>query len=148
VPTAKYTARANALVEAMDIALALALHGAMPRAHRKAYATHVGLLERMALSPAPRFATLASLAHLEADFFTYWNEATGKHVEKFWREVGKRGLPFERTNVVGDVLARARINTRLEYDVVLDALSTKLPVGKQRTLTKLVGDFEKRAGRR
>jgi hypothetical protein len=94
VASAKYTARANALVEAMDIALAL--RDAMPRAHRKAYATHVELLARMALQPAPGFAKLSSLAELETEFFEYWNEAAGRHVETFWREVAKRGLPFDR----------------------------------------------------
>lgn len=140
--SAKYVARANALVAAMDIALAL--REAMPRADRKAYATHLALLERMVLDPAPGFAKLASLAYLEADFFGYWNEASGRHVERFWREVAKRGLPFERTDVVGDVLARGRIKTRVEYELVVDAMTAELPATKQRKLSKLIGDYEMR----
>jgi hypothetical protein len=142
VVSAKYAARANALVEAIDIALALC--DSMPRAHRKAYATHLALLERMVLHPAPGFAKLASLAYLEADFFTYWNEAAGKHVEKFWREVGKRGLPFERTDVIGDVLARGRIKTRIEYELAVDALGPALGAAKQRKLSALIGEYELR----
>jgi hypothetical protein len=95
VPSAKYTARANALVEAIDLARQLV--AALPRAQRKAYATHLEVLERMVLDPAPGFAKLASLAELEVDFFTYWNEAAGKHVDAFWRVVAMRGLPFERS---------------------------------------------------
>jgi hypothetical protein len=104
VPSAKYAARANALVEAMDIALAL--RDAMPRTHRKAYATHIALLERMVLQPAPGFAKLACLADVEADFLGYWNETTGKHVDRFWREIAKRRLPFERVAVIRGELRR------------------------------------------
>ena len=145
MPSAKYTARANALVEALDIARTLVT--AMPRADRKGYATHLELVERMALDPAPAFAKLASLAYLETDFFTYWNEAAGKHVERFWREVAKRKLPFERHDVIGDILARGRISSRIEYELAVDAVGV-LAAAKQRKLSKLIGDYEKRAGRR
>lgn len=144
-PSAKYLARAHALVEALDIARALV--SSMPRADRKGYATHLELTERMALDPAPAFAKLASLAYLESDFFTYWNESAGKHVERFWREVAKRKLPFERRDVIGDVLERGRIKTRIEYELAVDAVGV-LGAAKARKLSKLIGDYEQRAGRR
>jgi hypothetical protein len=145
MPSAKYVARANAFVDALDIARGLVV--SMPRAVRKGYATHLELLERNALDPAPPFAKLASLAYLETEFFTYWNEAAGAHVDRFWREVAKRKLPFERHDVIGDILARGRIKTRIEYELAVDAIGV-LPAAKQRKLSKLIGDYETRAGRR
>ena len=42
--------------------------------------------------------TLAGLRHLEATFFTYWNETSGPHVNRFWQLVTDNDLSYARTD--------------------------------------------------
>jgi hypothetical protein len=73
-------------------------------------------LKTLAQQP-PR--TLTGLRSLEAAFVAYWNEASGQHVNRFWELIAEAGLPYERTDVVGDVLKRGSIRTSAEYESLL-----------------------------
>jgi hypothetical protein len=124
-PSAKYLARATAFAEAVDIGLTIAKAGP-----DIAWQDWEELFKRPAIEPEPVFATLKSLAYLEDAFFTYWNEASGEHVERFWERVAKRGLPFERKHLVREVLARGRIRTEMEYQAIVDCLVMLQPLGR------------------
>lgn len=117
------------------------------------YARWVKGLARRALEPEPAFANLKSLAFLEDAFFTFWNESTGAHVRRFWHSIAERGLPFERKDIVGDVLLRGRIRTRIEYDHVTDGLVVlrqegKISATEQRRLSAMLDEYEARSRRR
>jgi hypothetical protein len=118
-PSPKYLARARAFAEAVDIGVELrAAKG------EGSDGTQELLWKEQALTPEPLFANLRSLAYLEDAFFTYWNEASGEHIERFWQRVRERGLPFQRRDVVGEILSRGRINKpdghRLDRDPAAD----------------------------
>src|SRR5688500_15679197 len=97
-PSAKYLARARALADAID--LSIGIYAALPAAEQDAMMTAALEHKKMALAPEPPFANLRSLAYLEDAFLTYWNEANGEHIERFWRLVAERRLPFQRKDVI------------------------------------------------
>ena len=144
-PSAKYLARAAAFSEAIDVGTAIAQ--AVPGVAWEDWET---LYKAPALAPEPVFATLKSLAYLEGAFFTYWNEASGEHVERFWQHVAERGLPFQRRDLVREALSRGRIKTDMEYQAIVDAWVVLQQIGKlsqaeAESLSKMVEQFEQRA---
>ena len=145
-PSAKYLARARALAEAID--LSIGLYAALP-AHERGSMMKASLeRNRMVLAPEPPFANLRSLAYLEDEFLTYWNEASGEHIERFWQLVAERDLPFRRKDVVREALSRGRINNDIEYQTITDSIVIQQQIGKisraeADRLSKMLGQFEK-----
>ena len=144
-PSAKYLARAAAFAEAIDIGTAIAK--AVPGVAWENWET---LYKTSALAPEPAFATLKSLAYLEDAFFTYWNETSGEHIERFWQRVTERDLPFQRRDLVREVLSRGRIRTEMEYQTIVDAWVILQQIGKvsqteAESLSKMMEQFEQHA---
>ena len=146
-PSAKYLARAHALAEAID--LAMELYAALPAHERDAMVNHAMDCKKRALGPEPPFATLRSLAYLEDAFLTYWNEASGEDVERFWQLATERRLPFQRKDVVREVLSRGHIHNDIEYQTITDSIVIQQQIGKisraeTDSLSKMLGQYEKR----
>lgn len=139
-PSKSYVTRANALAEAAQLATEIGPRS-MLRLHRSIRAS--------ALHPDLGFATVSSLASLEPTLFTFWNESHGPHVATFWREIARRGLPFRRRDVIGEVLARGRITNRNDYDTVTDLIADEqLTATQRRRLDSMLGAYgNARAGR-
>ena len=129
-PAAEYMARARALAEAVDIAVKIAATRRDELAADDALGFWRVHVKQKALAPEPPFANLESLADLEDALFTYWNEAEGEHVERFWRLVAERGLPFKRRDVVREVLERGHIRDDVERQQVIDGLVILQQAGK------------------
>jgi hypothetical protein len=125
----EYVTRARALAQAVDIAAAVraTVLGA-PQGEMLAFERRE--IKDRALAPEPPFATLESLAYLEDAFFSYWNEASGEHIERFWRLLREQGLPFRRRDVVGEVLKRGHIEDDIEYQHVTDGIVILQQTGK------------------
>ena len=114
-PSAKYVERAGQFVRAVDIgAQVLADHSK----DRDMIKFGAELKELTKQSPQ----RVAGLRHLETAYFTYWNETTGPHVDRFWELVTAENLPFERKDVLSNVLRRGRINNAGEHETVVDLL--------------------------
>jgi len=144
-PSTKYLARAAAFAEAVDLGTEIAK--TVPEIASEDWNT---FFKVPALAPEPAFATLKSLAYLENAFFTYWNEASGEHVERFWQRVAERGLPFQREDLVREVLSRGRIRTEIEYQTIVDAWvilqqTGKLSQAEAEELSGMMQQFEQRA---
>lgn len=132
-PSAAYVARVKALAAAVEIAVAVG-----PRSIRRFHEAIRGDV----LYPRPQYATVASLAQTESEFFVYWNEGSGPHVEKFWREVARQKLPFRRRDVLAEVLAKGRITNRGDYDIVTDLLGDERLTDAQRArLDRMLGAY-------
>ncbi|MGW5366474.1 hypothetical protein [Actinopolymorpha pittospori] len=101
------------------------------------------------VSPDPPRLTVAGLRYLEEAFFTYWYEATGPHIDHFWRLVAERDLPYQRKDHIAAVLARGRIRTGPEYDAVIDNLVVLQQLGRltPADADKLVRAIDKYEGR-
>jgi hypothetical protein len=154
--TTKYLTRARAFAEAVEVGIAAYAASPPPdedglsHLPSAAYARETRKLARKALDPEPPFANVASLAYLEAAFFTFWNESTGSHVQRFWIEIAKRELPFARKDVIGAVLRRGRIRTRIEYEHVVDGMvilrqQRKISAAEERRLSEMIGEYKRRA---
>jgi hypothetical protein len=144
-PSAKYLARAQAFAEAIDIGTLIAK--AEPSV---AWQEWEALFKSPAISPEPAFASLKSLAYLEDAFFTHWNEASGAYVEHFWQQVAERGLPFQRRELVRDVLTRGRIRNEMEYQTIVDSWlilqqSGRISEAEAQRLSSMMEKFEQRA---
>jgi hypothetical protein len=144
-PGAKYLARARALAEAIDVGTVIA-----KAESDVAWQEWEALFRTPALTPEPAFATLKSLTYLEDAFFTYWNEASGAHVERFWQQVAERGLPFQRKELVREVLARGRIRNEMEYQTIVDSWLIQQQLGRiseaeAQRLSGILEKFEQRA---
>ncbi len=106
-------------------------------------------IKHMALNPQPQFKKVASLKYLENDFLIYWNEANGEDIEKFWTEILKNGIDFERKDTIQAVLKRKRIKNIHEYDSIIDKIVTAEQIGRidktqVKELNQLIGEFEQR----
>jgi len=153
-PSPAYKARARALAQAVDIAAvvrATATVQGEPQSEMQDFERRE--IKAKALAPEPPFASLESLAYVEDAFFTYWNEASGDHVERFWRLVAEQGLPFKRRDVVREVLNRGRINDDIEYQQVTDGLVIlqqigKITAGEANRLSMMLREFEEREVKR
>jgi hypothetical protein len=106
-------------------------------------------IKQMALNPEPQFKRVASIKYLENDFLTYWNEASGPEVEKFWTTLNKSGIDFERKDMLNVILKRGRIKDIHEYDYVVDSILVAEQTGKINSdqvvmLNGFLGAFEQR----
>lgn len=108
---------------------------------------------RQALEPKLAFAKLRSLAYLEEAVLTRWNEHSGPNVERFWQLAKEQGLPFERRDIIREILDRGHIRNDIEFEAATDALMILRDIGKisdeeAQKLKDMIGAFEDRGQRR
>lgn len=145
-----YKERAERLVEAIDIAEKVIVNSKSFDEKTRIHLLKWGQeIKYMALNPEPQFKKVASLKYLENDFFIYWNEADGEDIEKFWIELYKNGIDFERKDTLQAVLIRKRINDIHEYNSVIDNIVVAEQIGRidknqVKELNQLIGEFEQR----
>jgi len=100
-----------------------------------------------------KYRNLVSLKYDEVEVLTFFNEGSGPTVEYFWKRIAEEGLPYQRKDVLGDVLKRGRIRTRQEYDVIVD---TYIPAQQEGRITSeqaialgsMIEDYENRAAKK
>ena len=106
-------------------------------------------LKQMALNPEPQFKKVASIKYLENDFLTYWNESTDKEVDKFWIEIQKNGIDFEKKDTIKTVLKRGKIKDINEFYNIIGNIVIAEQIGwidqeQIIELNRMIGDFENR----
>lgn len=106
-------------------------------------------LKQMALNPEPQFKKVASIKYLENDFLTYWNESTDKEVDKFWIEIHKNGIDFEKKDTIKTVLKRGKIKDINEFYNIIGNIVIAEQIGwidqeQIIELNRMIGDFENR----
>jgi hypothetical protein len=153
-PSAKYWQRAEMFVRAIDIASDV--QGGTK--HASALAEFDREVKEMVLGQrrpgnVTGTMTLAALRSLENAFFTRFNEGSGPEVDEFWRRVAASGLPYERKDVLGDILSRGQIRSSAEYEVAVDSVVVAQQVGRinedqAAALSAMIGRYEQRQTRR
>lgn len=110
----------------------------------------LGGLEQMRqlIAATPASKSVKGLAYIEQAVVQPWNESGGEDAEKFWQAAAGAGLDFARRDVLRDVLARKRIKSRPEYEVVVDTVdadedSGKITADDAAALRKMVAAFER-----
>lgn len=106
-------------------------------------------IKQMALNPEPQFIKVASIKYLENDFLTYWNESADREVDKFWNELHKNGIDFEKKDTIQTVLKRGKIKDIHEFDNIVDNIVVAEQIGRINKeqaieLSNMIGDFENR----
>lgn len=145
-----YLQRAERLAKTIDIAEKVIIDSkSLDEKTRTHYLKWGREIKHMALNPEPQFKKVASLKYLENDFLIYWNEADGEDIEKFWTELYKNGIDFERKDTLQAVLKRKRIKDIHEYDSVIDNIVFAEQIGRidknqVKELNQLIGEFEQR----
>jgi hypothetical protein len=69
-----------------------------------------------------KYKNKKSLAYLEDNFYTYWNESIGKYVEEFWKSLSNNNIGYKRKDILNDTLKRGRIKNIYEYNTIQDGL--------------------------
>ncbi len=147
-PKDDFLARVDAVLAAHEIALAIVTKRCARGdwenvTHRAAALFDVESIRR------GHVRTLAALKYAEEALFTQWNEGPLSETAAFWREVAAAGLPFERRDLLGEIVAKGRITTREHYDYATDAVGLAGEEGgpSEEQATKLkamIGAYEKR----
>lgn len=152
----KYIEKANALLEATEIAIDV-LNSTTPKGFTQQdielFLQHYLNVRESLINPDPQYANLQSLKYKVQDVFTYFQEASGNHVERFWQKIKEKNLPFERENLLLKILTRNRIRNFIEYEYVTDVMTPFVQEGliseeEYGTLSKLLGDYEKRIAKK
>lgn len=120
-PTAEFLARVDAFLAAHEIALAIVSkrvrHGDWENmTHRALWLFDVESIRR------GHVRTVAQLKFLEQAFFTEWNEGSPRNTMVFWRKIARAGLPYERRDLLAEILERGRITSREHYEFAVDAI--------------------------
>ncbi|MBV8757608.1 MAG: hypothetical protein JO257_10045 [Deltaproteobacteria bacterium] len=73
--------------------------------------------------------TSRGLDQIESDLLLAWNEMTGPDADAFWARVRAASLPFKPRDVLREVLARGKVRTRVEYDLLADTMEERAEEG-------------------
>jgi hypothetical protein len=145
-----YRERAERLAKTIDIADKIVRESQTIPDNSKHHFLNWGReIKDKALNPEPQFKKVASIQFLENDFLIYWNEAKGPDIDKFWTEIHKSGIDFERKDTIQTVLKRNKIKDIHEYDDVIDNIVVAEQTGRigqeqVKELNRLIGEFEQR----
>lgn len=142
-----YQQRAEQLAKAVDIADNIVQESKVIPEESKAYFLNYGKqVKSMALNPEPQFKKVASIQYLENDFLTYWNEADGSDIEKFWLELHQNEIDYERKDTIQVVLKRKKIKDIHEYNAITDNIVVaeqlgRITKGQAIELSQLIGGY-------
>jgi hypothetical protein len=145
-----YQERADRLAKAVDVAVIIINESDRSGDDFKTpMISFCNQVKQMALNPEPQFKKVASIKYLENDFLIYWNESADKEVDKFWNELYKNGIDFERKDTIKTVLKRGKIKDIHEYDNIVDNIVVAEQIGRINKeqaikLSQMIGDFENR----
>jgi len=148
--SAKFLARANDLLAAIEIALPLRL---ARETGWNLQSSLMGLAREVEFIGSGQVHTLAQLRYVEEDFFTYWNEAPDSETRPFWQQVHAAGLPYQRVDHLGKIFTRGRIASRTEYEFAVDSVVVAVQDGRltqadASRLAQLIGAYEGRGRQR
>jgi hypothetical protein len=145
-----YNKRAKEYLEALEIAIEiLETNSSIDVEMKKRMMEYTRLEINLTLNREKKFRNISSLSISEKEYFTYWNEATGDHVEKFWNEIRNAELNYKRKNYLEDILKRNRIKNIHEFNYVVDTLiiaqqEERISTKEAKLLNDYLADFEKR----
>jgi leucyl aminopeptidase (aminopeptidase T) len=118
-----YKAQAERLVRIIDIAIECFKNSPpeeFEESHIKRFVDVMTNDKNKVINPEPRFRNIQSLKQLENDTLIFFQETTGKTVDSFWKEISNNNIEIKRVNRLKKVLKRGKINSRVEYDTVID----------------------------
>ena len=103
----------------------------------------------MALNPQPEFRKIASLKYKINDVFTYFQEASGREVEYFWKQIREQNLNYVREDKLGKIIKRGKIRNRIEFEYVTDLIvvaeqEKRITKNDVEKLSHMIGEFESR----
>lgn len=144
--TAKFLARADTFLGALEIALQVRQTHAQPVYRHMSLERFSVQVEHIASGSV---RTLAQLRYLEENFLVFWNEGTDSETRPFWEQVQAQGLPYQRVDHLSKILTRGRIASRTEYEYAVDVIVLAQQDGSLThtdavRLAQMIGDYERK----
>jgi hypothetical protein len=144
--SAKFLSRADGFLAALEIGLHVQVARERGTVLRRLLE---GIAERAEYIASGSTRTLSQLRHLEEDFLVYWNEASDSETRAFWEQVHAQGLPYQRVDHLGRILARGRIASRTEYEFAVDTIvlaeqDSRLTHEDAVRLSQMIGAYDRR----
>ena len=127
----KYKDRIQRLLRTLDISKEiLSSNDMIPKDERNAHFTFIEQTRELLLNPEPQYENSKSLEFVENAILTYWNEASGPHIENFWATLEKESISFIRRDVIREVLNRKKIKNIHEFDQIIDSFVIAQQTGR------------------
>jgi hypothetical protein len=143
VPTAEFLTRADAFLQSLLIAERVG-YCRQRRADRVGWLSNAKFaVESIRLG---HVRTLRGLADLETASLTEWWEGVGAVVDRFWREIRRARLPYERRDIGAEIKDAGRLRTREQYEWAVDMIG-ELGEREARALSRMIDAYESRAAR-
>jgi hypothetical protein len=104
--------QAQSLLAAMKIAEDVSTTSAIMTDEERAIALGLGAYSREVIEIGLKKGqglTQYALKSLESELFKFWNEYLSEDTEKFWEEVTKQQLPFQRKHPLRELLDKGRL---------------------------------------
>ena len=91
----------------------------------------------------------SAVCQAEMIFFTEWNEGKGAEVDRFWRKIKEKNLPFRKRDIFAEIMKKKKIETPYEYDIIIDGYPMFVEQGRatKEQLNKLITDYESKLTR-
>lgn len=147
-PRQTYEQRAEQFAKVCDIGIQVLNEAEISADEKKRMIGICNSDKEMALNPLPIYKRIGSLKCLEAEYFWYWNEHNGRHINEFWRQVKEAGFDYERKDLFKKILKRGRISNMQEYDYVIDGIlvaeqTGRISLEEVERLNKYLYNYEK-----
>lgn len=125
-----YEQRAEKFAKVCDIAIKVLSEANLPAEEKERMIRISKSDKKLALHPQPIYKRIGSLKCIEEEHFWYWNEHKGTHIDQFWNELKNTIIGYERKDRFAKILKRERIDSKIEYDYVIDEIFTAEQVGR------------------
>jgi len=147
-----YSSQAELIINIIDIAIDCFTKNPpkeFKESHIKQFVNTYIDYRNKVINPEPQFRNLKSLKYIKNDVLTYFQEGSGKAVDIFWKEVNEKQFGFIRVNRFEKVLQRGKINSQIEYDMIIDHYNSYIETNTLSNteiinLNELISDFEKK----
>ncbi len=143
-----YAERSKMLLDAIIVGEGIISNSKqMATDHKELHMKFLNDLKNIVIYPEEKNQNLKSLSYLEDSFLTFWNESFGEDVELFWKKLSDKSIPYERKDIIKEVLKNKKIKTDQEYNAIKDGLVIAQQTGKITTdeaanLSKYISNYE------
>ena len=126
-----YKDRLQRLFRTLDISKEiLSTTDLISKDEKKAHLVFIEQTQELLLNPEPQHKNSKSLEFVENTILTYWNEASGPHIEIFWERLDGEAIDFIRRDIIRDVLSRKKIKNIHEFDHIIDSFVIAQQTGR------------------
>lgn len=136
-----YNERLNRLIKMISLAENIVGNLQIEIDNQKSMLDFWAWLKTMITNLEPPYNKMRNIQDFESMFLEYWNESNGMVTSLFWEAIKANGIDIERKNLIQNVLKKRKITNMMEYDRVVDYISSETPLDEQEKLEKYIGVY-------